>query len=147
MENSCIKISGDSFRLMQCGNCGVWHAFPEERYQSALQEGGFWHCPNGHQRGWDKGQTPNALDALRRERDNLKQQNARLADDATAAWRTANAEHDRHKLTLQKLKAVEQRVGGGVCPCCNRTFQQLARHMQSKHPDVPFVPAAKARKV
>jgi hypothetical protein len=21
-----------------------------------------------------------------------------------------------------------------VCPCCNRTFQALARHMNSKHP-------------
>jgi hypothetical protein len=21
------------------------------------------------------------------------------------------------------------------CPCCNRTFQQLARHMKAKHPE------------
>lgn len=26
------------------------------------------------------------------------------------------------------------RVGAGVCPCCKRTFQQLARHMKCKHP-------------
>lgn len=42
-------------------------------------------------------------------------------------------------LTIAALKAR----GAGVCPCCNRTFSQLSRHMQSKHPDVPFVPAAK----
>jgi hypothetical protein len=26
-------------------------------------------------------------------------------------------------------------VANGVCPCCNRTFQNLARHMAGKHPD------------
>lgn len=25
-------------------------------------------------------------------------------------------------------------VGAGVCPCCNRTFKNLARHMAGQHP-------------
>ncbi len=29
---------------------------------------------------------------------------------------------------------TRKRVGSGVCPCCSRTFQQLARHMKAKHP-------------
>jgi hypothetical protein len=31
---------------------------------------------------------------------------------------------------------INQSIGSllGVCPCCNRTFQQLARHMKAKHP-------------
>lgn len=29
--------------------------------------------------------------------------------------------------------------GAGMCPCCRRTFKQLAEHMKSKHPD--FDPA------
>lgn len=35
-------------------------------------------------------------------------------------------------------KQAQTRIGAGICPCCNRTFSQLARHMQSKHPDVPL---------
>lgn len=30
---------------------------------------------------------------------------------------------------------IKRRVSAGVCPCCNRTFQCLARHMATKHPD------------
>lgn len=33
-------------------------------------------------------------------------------------------------------------VAAGVCPCCNRTFQQLARHMASKHPNVVAIKGA-----
>lgn len=29
---------------------------------------------------------------------------------------------------------LRKRASAGVCPCCNRTFSQLARHMQTKHP-------------
>lgn len=35
-------------------------------------------------------------------------------------------------------KAVEKklnRVSAGTCPCCNRSFKQLAAHMKNKHPD------------
>lgn len=30
---------------------------------------------------------------------------------------------------------LKNRIGKGVCPCCNRTFQNLAAHMANKHPD------------
>lgn len=34
-----------------------------------------------------------------------------------------------------KLKAQTTRVKNGVCPCCNRSFQNLKRHMNTKHPN------------
>lgn len=30
---------------------------------------------------------------------------------------------------------IKNRIANGVCPCCNRTFKQLAAHMKRKHPD------------
>ncbi|WP_165394478.1 helix-turn-helix domain-containing protein [Pseudoxanthomonas winnipegensis] len=30
---------------------------------------------------------------------------------------------------------MRQRVMNGVCPCCNRTFENLRRHMHDKHPE------------
>ena len=33
-----------------------------------------------------------------------------------------------------QLTKVKKRVGNGVCPCCTRSFTDLARHMESKHP-------------
>ena len=34
----------------------------------------------------------------------------------------------------QTCEALQYRVGHGVCPCCNRTFGDLYRHMSTKHP-------------
>lgn len=33
-----------------------------------------------------------------------------------------------------QVTKIKKRVGNGVCPCCNRTFQDLGRHMKTKHP-------------
>ena len=30
---------------------------------------------------------------------------------------------------------LKNRIKNGVCPCCNRTFKQLAAHMKRKHPE------------
>lgn len=36
---------------------------------------------------------------------------------------------------LRKALEIKKRVGNGVCPCCNRTFENLSRHMSCKHPE------------
>jgi hypothetical protein len=38
---------------------------------------------------------------------------------------------------------MKKRAVAGVCPCCNRHFRELERHMASKHPKYasePMVP-------
>lgn len=30
---------------------------------------------------------------------------------------------------------TRNRIAAGVCPCCNRTFQNLADHMRTLHAD------------
>lgn len=30
---------------------------------------------------------------------------------------------------------LKNRIAKGVCPCCQRSFQNLKRHMESQHPD------------
>jgi len=30
---------------------------------------------------------------------------------------------------------IKNRIANGVCPCCNRSFKNLAAHMKNKHPD------------
>jgi chemotaxis response regulator CheB len=47
-----------------------------------------------------------------------------------------------HSATRAQLTKTKKRVANGVCPCCNRTFKQLARHMKAKHPE--FVGAVDA---
>lgn len=114
---------------LQCGTCGVEHAIPKVMYDACREEGGFWHCPNGHSRGWKVGlQTAQKeQDAIRLERDRLKQQLAQRDDAIAAAEKLASV----RKGQVTKLR---KRAAGGVCACCNRTVSQMAKHMASKHP-------------
>lgn len=47
------------------------------------------------------------------------------ANDAIAALALREKELKRHKA----------RIKNGVCPCCQRSFVALARHMKAKHPE------------
>jgi len=129
------RLSGDdavtTTKLIeiQCGTCGVWHAIPQQMYDTLKAEGGFWHCPNGHQRGWPTG-------SIRAERDRLKQRVAQLEDEAKEE-RAARIAADMMRAEAEKkLVASKRRALAGVCPCCSRTFQNVQRHMKTKHPNV-----------
>lgn len=113
---------------MQCGTCGVWHSLPKLMHDKCVEEGGFWHCPNGHQRGYDKGtlwaknqELTKALESERKRKE----------------WAEQNA---RNELSLReaaerKTAKLQKRVRNGVCPCCTRSFTNLRRHMATKHPE------------
>jgi len=122
-------IGGERHVIRQCGTCAVWHTVPEIVYDAFSREGGYWSCPNGHQRGFAKGSDEIGRENTRRERDRLKQDAARLNDELTA-------ERKRAEEAERKIVQVRRRAAAGVCPCCNRTFLNMQRHMKSKHPNV-----------
>ncbi|HYC31767.1 MAG TPA: hypothetical protein VEB59_05720, partial [Gemmatimonadales bacterium] len=71
---------------------------------------------------------------LARETHAREQETARLRDTI----REVSEQRDQTAASLRSTKGVvtkiKRRVAGGVCPCCNRTFSDLARHMSGKHP-------------
>lgn len=121
---------------LQCGSCGVHHAIPKAMFDSAVEEGGFWTCPNGHSRGYREGRK--AREAVQRERDIYKQKVAQLEDDIVALKKSRAAVQGEYT-------KVKNRVAAGVCPCCNRSFENLHRHMKNKHPDFNVVPGGAKR--
>ena len=123
-----LPLIAHDLEVVQCGTCGIVHAIPRVRHQTAQREGGYWHCPNGHERGYRKGTEATDLDRVRAE---LEAERERK----TAALARANdAERERDQ-ALTVLRRERRRTAAGTCPCCKRTFSQLARHMADKHPD------------
>jgi hypothetical protein len=105
--------------------CGTPFALPKRLLESARNAKHTIYCPHGHTVVWKETEE----DRLRRERDRLKQREAMLMDENAAVLaRAQKAEAAKRKL--------EKRAAGGVCPCCNRTFLNMQRHMKSKHPNV-----------
>lgn len=110
--------------VMTCGHCGIKFAIPEAmRDECERHQGRNWFCPNGHSRVY-------------RETDDVK-----LKKERERSARLV-AERDQLQASLSATKGVVtrqsrqlKRIKAGVCPCCNRTFQNLARHLKTKHPE------------
>lgn len=112
---------------MCCIVCGVWFAIPAEMLRHHKRVGGYHHCPNGHSQGWEKGSEHTRIKEL-------EQQLAAEAQRKQAALARENEAIQRAAVAEKKIALHKRRVAAGTCPCCKRTFQQLARHMTAKHP-------------
>lgn len=122
---------------IDCGNCGGTYAI-NERYRQKQQDNcGTWTCPYC-KCGWGySGDTAQARaekaakraqELLAQERERNSRVESNLRDSRDRAERRASAARGQ-------ITKIKNRVGHGVCPCCNRTFKQLAAHMASKHPE------------
>lgn len=118
---------------INCGCRGGTYAINERFRQQCWQEGKSWTCPYcktgwGYSNNNENARLKRELEAEKRRKD--------------AALARANEESQRRLKTEHRLRAqkglatkLRHRAAAGVCPCCNRTFANLARHMGTKHPD------------
>lgn len=134
---SAVQLNTETqLKAMQCGTCGVWHAIPQAMFDSCYQEGGFWHCPNGHSRGYSKGSIRAKLEEA--EAALAKEQKRRqwAEQDRDAARADAKAADNRANGYKGQAAKLKNRISAGVCPCCTRSFENLARHMKTMHPEL-----------
>lgn len=110
-----------------CGGCGVLFAAPERLIDRCRETGDSFFCPNGHSLVYNDYENARLKKQLAATKDRLAAERAR-ADQTEASLRATKGVVTKQK---QKLK----RVSEGVCPCCNRSFRDLRRHMATKHPD------------
>ena len=111
--------------------CGMRHAVPTELrdFQQRQHDNGrsvtSIFCPIGHQHApAGEGKAAKLERRLKREQD----ERARV----TAEREQAEASARSYKGAATKAR---KRSAAALCPCCNRSFVQLRRHMASKHPD------------
>lgn len=109
-----------------CFRCGVLFAIPSDLRKQLLDDRSrsFW-CPNGHPQHYI-GKTDEQKQRERAER--LERQLANRDEDLRSTRASLIA-------TKGVLTRTRKRVANGVCPCCNRSFANLQRHMDGQHPD------------
>jgi hypothetical protein len=127
------------FTAVECYRCKVIFGMDEATYATLRKSSASFHCPFGHSQYFALGKSDadklrEQLDEERRQRQRAEQRSAQWADEAREA--DERAKHERRRANGYKGHAtrITKRAKAGVCPCCNRTFQQLARHMQTQHP-------------
>lgn len=116
--------------------CGIRLAIPASLNRQLEQNGHVVFCPLGHE-----------FTVTETELDRERKRVADLASTLERARQQATAERDLRRDTERRLAAqkgattrAKKRAAAAVCPVegCGRSFVQLRRHMQSKHPD--YVP-------
>lgn len=116
--------SYEQYEFRCCPKCGIEYAAPAEFMNECRKDPKmFFHCPNGHSRHFAESEA----DKLRQERDRLKQQAARLEDEI-------NLTRVRAEKAEAATKRLKKRTSAGTCPCCQRTFSNMAEHMKHQHP-------------
>lgn len=117
-----------------CWQCGCGIVLPEALYRAARHSDAISiYCGYGHPGVFKKRETE--TDRIRRERDRLKQDIARVEDEAREARQRAEAAQERATKAEAKAKRLTKRAAAGTCPCCKRTFSELAQHMKHQHPE------------
>lgn len=116
-----------TFEVTYCCDaaCATPIVMPTTVYNRFLQNHELFCCPFGHKQRFTG---PS-------EAEKLKQQ---LESERTSKewWIKKADQHSKSALAYKgQVTRIKNRVKNGVCPCCNRTFQNLMRHMATKHPD------------
>lgn len=107
-----------------CCVCGIVFGLPDFLDKQLRTKGTSFYCPNGHILGY----TDPELKKVKQKLELYKQWYAAEQEDHEATRRSLRA-------TKGVLTRTKNRIAAGVCPCCKRHFENLQRHMDSKHPD------------
>jgi len=121
--------------VANCFKCGVPILAASGSRDRLTKDKSTFYCLNGHSQGFygltaterENAELKRKLEIEQRQREWAQQRATRADERADSAQRSANSYKG-------KLRSVKERVKNGVCPCCQRSFVQLARHMASKHP-------------
>lgn len=115
-----------------CAQCGMVFAFDGSLMRQLRRDHTRFYCPRGHPLHFGSDS----------DLDDLKKQLKRATQAADQARAEATHQRDQREAAERSLRATraahtrtKNRIANGTCPCCKRTFRDLAEHMQNKHPE------------
>lgn len=117
--------------IIHCARCGSPFGVQKHQLDSLRETGKTFYCPSGHSNVYTKTKADllsTELAKVKRDLEWEAEQNRRNRQDAAHYKKS----RDAYKGQVTKIR---KRVANGVCPCCNRTFQNLREHMLTQHPD------------
>jgi hypothetical protein len=122
-----------------CNQCGIPFGLPMHYYNSRQTDKKTFYCPNGHPQAFIRSKLDVALEEKAAA---ITQMQARI-NEAQHAQAVAEKALESEK---RKLRKVEKRIAAGVCSCCSRSFENLQKHMRTKHPTYGL-PAGKVKQI
>jgi DNA repair exonuclease SbcCD ATPase subunit len=114
-----------TYVIETCCECGVHFGVPQHLQSKLVEKHKTFYCPNGHGQAY-YGESRETK--LKRQ---LEQTTRQLADTQGQLQLTER----RRRAAKGQLTKTKRRIANGVCPCCQRHFENLGSHMHTQHPD------------
>jgi hypothetical protein len=115
-----------------CCNCGIVFAMPSSFHRQLLDspgpKGKQFYCPNGHSQHYVGTSDAEKLKQARETAEFWKTRHRATKDQLDASERSKRA-------IKGHLTRTKKRIGKGVCPCCDRFFENVHNHMATEHPE------------
>lgn len=115
----------NTLTVIECAACHMDFAVQNEFQRDRRSDHTRFYCPAGHVNYYPQ---KSDVDKARARAEHAEARATALKDQLDAT------ERSRRALKGQVTK-VRNRVSKGVCPCCNRHFENVERHMTTKHPE------------
>jgi len=125
--------------LLDCATCGVPFAVTERFENERRADHHSFYCPFGHENYFAG---PSDLEKLKREKAEAEN---KLQAELNQERHLRLVAEKAHEKAAREKRRLERRVSAGVCPCCNRTFEDLAKHMGMKHKEFALRPGNQKR--
>ena len=111
--------------VMECHQCHCLYGMSKDLYDRARDNSGVeFFCSNGHGAIFCE----TKVQRLTKELECVK-------ESAEARLRELESTRKINQCLRGVVTRTKNRIKKGVCPCCNRYFKNVHRHMLSKHPD------------
>jgi hypothetical protein len=120
----------DTLTIVECYKCHISFAMPRFFERQCKQEGGTFWCPAGHPQVYAETENGELKKQLARE----QAQRERAETRARAATDQAQASERSKRAYKGQVTKLKNRAVAGSCPCCDRSFPDLAAHMKDEHP-------------
>lgn len=109
-----------------CWLCGCTFAMSADLKANMKSRKETLFCPKGCRLGLGEPEWKKKLERALESEEYYKRRAAKNRERAERIERQLSA-------TRGVVTRIKKRVAHGVCPCCQRTFVNLARHMKAKH--------------
>jgi hypothetical protein len=127
-----LRVAVNFINVNQCCVCGVPMALTESTYIAAKRDSKYgFFCERGHIQYFTDGEVQRLKKELERKNKELEWS----AQSVKNAWNRAEDEKRSAAAARGVATRLKNRIKNGVCPCCNRSFENLKKHMLVKHPE------------
>lgn len=121
----------DTFQLIRT-SCGHEFYMDPGTYDIRHDDGKLFWCPVcGNSQYWSE----NTIAQLERRAELAERRSAANRAQAIKARKERDHEKARRIGYQGEVTKTRKRIGKGVCPCCNRHFANVERHMANQHPE------------